>query len=51
MNRFKEASTWAGVGVLAQVATSFVPPQYAILLHGLSAFAATLAGVVPEKKA
>ncbi|GAC1611100.1 MAG: hypothetical protein NVS3B3_21490 [Aquirhabdus sp.] len=48
LNRFKEASTWAGFGVLFQVAKAFLP-QYAIYLDGASAIAGTLAGLVPEK--
>ncbi len=50
MNRFKEASTWAGFGVMFQVCKAFVPPQYHVFLDGASAVAGALAGVIPEKK-
>jgi hypothetical protein len=48
MKRLKEPSTWAGFGVLFQVLKAFVPPQYGIVLDGLSGVAAAVAGVVPE---
>lgn len=51
MNRLKEASTWAGFGVLFQMAKMFVPPQYHLVLDGASAVAGALAGVIPEKAA
>jgi hypothetical protein len=51
MKRLKEASTWAGLGILFQVAKAFVPPQYHIVLDGLSGVAGAVAGVVPEKTA
>lgn len=51
MKRLKEPSTWAGFGVLFQVAKAFVPPQYAVVLDGLSGLAAAVAGVVPETAA
>lgn len=49
MYRFKEASTWAGIGVLAQMIKSFVPVQYQIMFDGASAVAGALAGVISEK--
>ncbi len=48
MNRLKEASTWAGLGVMFQVFKAFVPPQYSMVLDTLSAVAGAVAGVVPE---
>ena len=51
MQRFKEPSTWAGFGVLFQVAKAFIPPQWHILLDGMSAFSGALAGAMPEKAA
>lgn len=50
MNRLTEPSTWAGFGILLQVAKAFVPAPYHIILDALSAFAGTIAGVAPEKK-
>ncbi|MFZ4878433.1 hypothetical protein ACL9RI_25385 [Janthinobacterium sp. Mn2066] len=49
MNRLKEASTWAGLGVLFQVAKAFLPPQYHICVDGASAVAGALAGVIRDK--
>ncbi|MFZ6639202.1 hypothetical protein ACO0LL_05630 [Undibacterium sp. TC4M20W] len=49
MKRFTEASTWAGLGVMAQVLANFLPAQYAIYLHGASAVSGALAGVIAEK--
>lgn len=49
MNRLKEPSTWAGVGVLAQVFASFFP-QYAIIFNVVSGCAAAAAGALPEGK-
>lgn len=49
MNRFTEPSTWAGLGVLAQVLKGFFP-AYALLLDGASAAAGALAGVLTENK-
>lgn len=49
MNRFKEASTWAGIGVFAQMLKAFLPPQYHLVADATSAVAAALAGVIPEK--
>lgn len=51
MNRLTEASTWAGLGVLCQVAKAFVPPSWQIYLDGASAAAAAFAGAIPEKGA
>ncbi len=51
MDRLKEASTWAGFGVLFQMLKPFVPAQYHIILDGASAVSGALAGVIPEKKA
>lgn len=47
--RIREPSTWAGFGVLLQMAKSFLPPQYHIILDGATAVAGTLAGVISEK--
>lgn len=47
MNRFKEPSTWAGLGVLLQVLKAFVP-QYAVLIDAASAGAAAIAVKLPE---
>lgn len=49
MKRLTEASTWAGIGVMAQVLASLAPGQYGFYMHGLSAVAAALAGVIAEK--
>jgi hypothetical protein len=49
MDRLKEASTWAGFGVMFQACKLFVPAQFHIYLDGASAVAGALAGVVPEK--
>ena len=35
--RFGEASTMAGLGVIAMVAIPMVPPQYQLLVQGLAA--------------
>lgn len=51
MKRLKEASTWAGLGVLFQVIKAFVPVQYHEVLDGLTGVAGSLAVVVPEKAA
>ncbi|MFZ6732230.1 hypothetical protein ACO0LG_09940 [Undibacterium sp. Ji42W] len=51
MKRLTEASTWAGLGIMAQVLANIVPGQYGLYLHGISAVAAALAGVIPEKAA
>ncbi|WP_373987002.1 hypothetical protein [Duganella sp. BuS-21] len=51
MKRLKEASTWAGLGVLFQVAKVLVPPQYHVVLDGLSGLAGAVAGIVPETSA
>lgn len=47
MNRLTEASTWAGLGILCQVAKAFVPPSWQIYLDGASAAAAAFAGAIP----
>lgn len=49
MKRLTEASTWAGFGIMAQVLANLVPGQYSIYLHGASAVAGALAGVIAEK--
>ncbi len=49
MKRLKEASTWAGFGVLLQAAAAFLPVQYQIFAHAGSAVAGALAGVIAEK--
>jgi hypothetical protein len=48
LKRAKEASTWAGVGVLLQVAKAFVPAPYHLLIDAASAAVGTLAMAVPE---
>lgn len=48
MKRLVEPSTWAGLGVAAQVLKSFFP-AYAICFDGAAAVAAALAGVLAEK--
>lgn len=50
MNRLKEPSTWAALGIIFQVAKSAVPPQYHALADCLSVSLATLAGATPEAK-
>lgn len=47
-NRMKEASTWAAIGILFQVARATVPPQYHGLVDCASLVLATVAGVTPE---
>jgi hypothetical protein len=47
MNRLKEASTWAGLAVLLQVAKVLFP-AYAVVIDGLSACAASAAVVIRE---
>ena len=49
MDRFKEPSTWAGFGILSQVLKSFMPPQWHILLDGISAATGSIAAALPEK--
>ncbi|MBN9357544.1 MULTISPECIES: hypothetical protein [Pseudomonadota] len=49
MDRIKEPSTWAGLGILAQVLKGFFP-AYALALDGVSAAAGALAGVLTENK-
>ncbi|WP_158522521.1 hypothetical protein [Herbaspirillum robiniae] len=49
MDRLKEPSTWAGLGILAQVLKGFFP-AYALVLDGASAAAGALAGVMTENK-
>ena len=44
-NRFGEASTLAGLGVLFAVGIPLVPPQYQLLVQGVAA-ALGLGGVV-----
>lgn len=50
MNRFSEASTWAGIAALAQVAAAFVPPQWQWVAHAVTAAAGTAAVKIPEGK-
>jgi len=49
MRRFAEPSTWAGIGILFQVLKAFIPPSAHIFADALSAGAAGIAGVLPEK--
>jgi hypothetical protein len=50
MKRLKEPSTWAGLGVFAQVLASIFP-QYALALNVVSGCAAAAAGALPEGQA
>lgn len=50
MNRLKEPSTWAGIGVLAQVLASMFP-MYAVAFNVVSGCAAAAAGALPEGQA
>ena len=49
-SRFGEASTMAGLGVIAMVAIPMVPPQYQLLAQGI-AVALGLGGVVRPENA
>jgi hypothetical protein len=49
MNRFVEPSTWAGIAALFQVLKGFLPAHNQIYADGLTAAAAGLAGVLPER--
>lgn len=51
LDRIKEPSTWAGIGVLFQVLKAFIPPHAGIYADALSAGAAAIAGALPERKA
>ncbi|MBC3878774.1 hypothetical protein H8K38_13250 [Undibacterium sp. FT79W] len=46
MGRFKQGSTWAGFGVLASVAVSFLPPEFVVVAQCISAASAAIAGVL-----
>ncbi len=48
MNRLTQPSTWAGVGVLAQVIKG-LSPTYGILFDAISAAAGALAAGLNEK--
>ena len=50
MDRFKQASTWAGLGVLFQV-TKILLPSWAGVLDGLSAAAGSAAVAINERSA
>jgi hypothetical protein len=48
MQRFFEASTWAGFAAILQAAKVLVPPQYHVALDGATAVTGVIAGMLPE---
>ena len=48
INRFKEASTLAGVAALALSVSPFLPPPFHICAQGVAAMAGALAGAISE---
>lgn len=51
MQRFFEASTWAGVAAILQAAKVLVPPQYHVALDGATAVTGVMAGMLREQGA
>jgi len=48
MNRFKEPSTWAGLGVAVQMLKMFFP-QHSVYIDAVSAAAGAMAMKLPER--
>lgn len=51
MKRFKEPSTWAGLGMLFQMLKVVVPPQYHTIIDGVTTVAGSVAVAMSEKGA
>jgi len=47
MDRLKEGSTWAGIGIFFQILANFFP-AYALYAHALSGGAAAIAAALPD---
>ena len=49
MNRLKQPSTYAGIGLFVMLARGFIPPQWQMVIDGLIGAAASASVILNEK--